>query len=1140
LYFTGLLTFQAAAQTSIVAFNSSWKYLDNGTNQGTAWRAASFSDGSWKTGNGKFGYGISDAATRINFGPNAKKKYITTYFRKSISLADPSIYSSYTAKVKRDDGVVVYVNGTQVYRNNLPSTAITYTTLATEANDNGSVSQSFTINPSAFIKGTNVIAVEVHQAKATTPDMAFDLELVGTLASPPPAQYTLTVTTAGSGTVSKSPNQTSYASGSTVSLTATPASGYQFAGWSGDASGNTNPLTVTMTGNKAITANFTAVPAQYSLAVSTNEGGTVTKDPDQASYTAGTTVKLTATPASEYQFSGWSGDASGNINPLIVTMEGNKAITATFTAPQDQTPPTVVSMNRQSPTTETTSATSLTYRTTFSEQVKGVDPADFTATSVSGTVEGAVGTVTAVGTTGSTYDVTVNSVSGEGTLRLDLKSSGTGITDMADNAINGGYTSGQSYVIFIPDQTAPSVVSISRQDPGEETTSAASVVFRATFSEEVSGVDAKDFTVTAASGSVSGTLATGAVVRAGTNGTAYDVTVSSISGSGLLRLDLNNSDTGISDKTGNPISGGYTSGESYNIVSVADQTSPSVVSINRQNPTSETTSETTLTFRSTFSEGVTGVDAADFAVTTTGTAAGSVGSVAAVGTNGSAYDVTVSAVSGEGTVRLDLKSSDTGITDAAENVITEGYTGGQTYTIVIADQTPPHLVSINRQDPSTETISATSVTFRADFSEQVTGVDASDFAATTVSGTVSGTLPGNAVTPAGSTGTNYYVTVSQISGSGTLRLDLKNSGTEIADVAGNAISGGYTNGETYTIEQASPPPPTESPKILYYEGFESGTGFSGMNIQTSTAYGFNVVGNPTYEKIRVGRWELRAGDPPASNGTRAEVLFSEALAQQETWHSFVGYFPSEDNLIDTDDEAFNQWHQGSSFGQPMMTFRTENGRFEVLRRLPDGSKKVYYILGSIIYDQWVHFVLHIKQHLTDGIMQVWINGELKMDYHGPTMFNGPIGRWKMGIYKSSWNNGATTNSIKRVWYVDEVKVGNAASTFDSMKPVSGNNIRLLGTSTQSILADMPPPTEEQAETFKISPTLAKRGSTVTIRVSDATTSEILVSDVSGRTLYTSKFTGATTIETTDLPSGMYFISFLDKKHSKKQKFIVTD
>jgi uncharacterized repeat protein (TIGR02543 family) len=145
-------------------------------------------------------------------------------------------------------------------------------------------------------------------------------------------QYTLTVTTVGSGSVAKAPSQVTYASGSSVQLTATPAAGYVFAGWSGGLSGSANPATVTMSGNKAVTATFTQI--QYTLTVSTVGQGTVSRSPDQASYASGSTVQLTATPAAGWSFSGWSGDASGSSSPLTVSMTGNKAFTATFTQNQ--------------------------------------------------------------------------------------------------------------------------------------------------------------------------------------------------------------------------------------------------------------------------------------------------------------------------------------------------------------------------------------------------------------------------------------------------------------------------------------------------------------------------------------------------------------------------------------------------------------------------------------------------------------------------------------------------------------------------------------------------------------------------------------------------------------------------------------
>ena len=145
----------------------------------------------------------------------------------------------------------------------------------------------------------------------------------------PPVTYTLNVT-ANNGSVVKLPNQTNYNTGSSVVLTATPDLGYTFTSWSGDATGSTNPLNVTMNSNKNITANFTAIlPNTFALNV-TAINGSVAKNPNQLSYNSGSSVILTATPDQGYTFSSWSGDATGSINPLTVVMNSNKNITANF------------------------------------------------------------------------------------------------------------------------------------------------------------------------------------------------------------------------------------------------------------------------------------------------------------------------------------------------------------------------------------------------------------------------------------------------------------------------------------------------------------------------------------------------------------------------------------------------------------------------------------------------------------------------------------------------------------------------------------------------------------------------------------------------------------------------------------------
>ena len=165
---------------TLVAYGTSWKYLDSGTNLGTSWTGASFNDASWLSGNAQLGYGDGDEATVVSYGPDINNKYITTYFRKNITIANPAIFSSIAGNVKRDDGVAIYINGTEVYRNNIAAGA-TYTTLATLASDDGATPQVFTISPLVFVSGTNTIAVEIHQNTATSSDISFDLEIIGTV-----------------------------------------------------------------------------------------------------------------------------------------------------------------------------------------------------------------------------------------------------------------------------------------------------------------------------------------------------------------------------------------------------------------------------------------------------------------------------------------------------------------------------------------------------------------------------------------------------------------------------------------------------------------------------------------------------------------------------------------------------------------------------------------------------------------------------------------------------------------------------------------------------------------------------------------------------------------------------------------------
>lgn len=201
------------AQTTLVSAGSSWKYLDNGSNQGTTWNGTSFNDAIWASGNAELGYGDGGEATVVSYGPSSSAKYTTTYFRKQITVADASIFTGYTLNVKRDDGIVVYINGVERYRNNMPTGTISYNTWASTAcsDDGASFLAAVNLPVGSLVTGTNVIAVEIHQSGGTSSDISFDLSLIGT--------STVDVTAPTVSTLSPADNATSVAATSNLVMT---------------------------------------------------------------------------------------------------------------------------------------------------------------------------------------------------------------------------------------------------------------------------------------------------------------------------------------------------------------------------------------------------------------------------------------------------------------------------------------------------------------------------------------------------------------------------------------------------------------------------------------------------------------------------------------------------------------------------------------------------------------------------------------------------------------------------------------------------------------------------------------------------------------------------------------------------------
>lgn len=155
-----------------------WSYHDSGLNLGTNWKSLSFVDTAWPFYIGKFGYGDGNEKTSIQYGSDPADKFITTYFRKRFLVSDSSVLDSLLFKILADDGAVVYLNGVEVFRRNMPSGSVNYKTTALNSVYGADENAYFEYRIGASLRnGENILAVEIHQCDPESVDMGFDLQM---------------------------------------------------------------------------------------------------------------------------------------------------------------------------------------------------------------------------------------------------------------------------------------------------------------------------------------------------------------------------------------------------------------------------------------------------------------------------------------------------------------------------------------------------------------------------------------------------------------------------------------------------------------------------------------------------------------------------------------------------------------------------------------------------------------------------------------------------------------------------------------------------------------------------------------------------------------------------------------------------
>lgn len=164
----------------LIASGDVWKYLDDGSDQGTAWKEPAFDDSAWPSGAGDFGYGDPARNTVLDNGPASPNQTITFYFRKDFQLDNPQNVEMLQLATVRDDGVRLFLNGTEVVRSNLPAGPIDYLTTSNYIVSGAEETQAFNffVAPDALVSGENILAAELRNRDGTSSDIGFDLELI--------------------------------------------------------------------------------------------------------------------------------------------------------------------------------------------------------------------------------------------------------------------------------------------------------------------------------------------------------------------------------------------------------------------------------------------------------------------------------------------------------------------------------------------------------------------------------------------------------------------------------------------------------------------------------------------------------------------------------------------------------------------------------------------------------------------------------------------------------------------------------------------------------------------------------------------------------------------------------------------------
>ncbi len=550
----------------------------------------------------------------------------------------------------------------------------------------------------------------------------------------------------------------------------------------------------------------------------TATGGSISVTGSGATYTVTIATLATDGTVTATVNAGGAVDSAGNANAASTSTDNSVT--------RDATGPTVT-INQAAAQTDPTSGSSIDFTVVFSEAVTGFDAADVTR---GGTATG--GSISVTGS-GTTYTVTIGTLTGDGTVTATVNAGGA-----IDGASNTNAASTSTDNTVTRDATQPTVT-INQAAAQADPTNGSSVSFTVVFSEAVTGFDAADVTR-------SGT-ATGGSISVTGSGATYTVTIGTLTSQGTVTATVNAG--GAADAAGNT---NLASTSTDN--TVTRDTSVPTVTINQATTQADPTNANPIDFTVVFSEPVSGFDDTDVGLSGSATLTSATITVTGGPTT---YNVAIGNVSGDGTVVATIPAGRA--TDGA-NTNTASTSTDNTVT---RDATQP-TVTINQAAAQADPTNGDSVSFTAVFSESVTGFDAADV-------TRGGTATGGTVSVTPVSGTTYTVTIGTLTSDGTVTASIGAGGA--TDAAGNTSVASTSTDNTVTRDATGP-----TTTIVLASGQEDPT--SDATVHFTVTFSESVA-NFVSADVTVGG---TAGGSPAATVTGSGTTYDVAI----TGHTGTG------------------------------------------------------------------------------------------------------------------------------------------------------------------------------------------------------------------------------------------------------------